>query len=34
MGINLEDFDEIPPSISMIESIRSFGYDFNTAISE
>ena len=34
MDINLEDFDEIPPSISMIESIRSFGYNFNTAVSD
>lgn len=34
MDINLEDFDEIPPSISMIESIRSFGYNFNTAIAD
>ena len=32
--MNLEDFDEIPPSISMVESIRSFGYNFNTAIAD
>ena len=34
MEIDLNDFDEVPPSISMIESIRSFGYNFNTAIAD
>ena len=32
--IDLSDFDEVPPSISMIESIRSFGYSFNTAVAD
>ena len=34
MEIDLNDFDEVPPSISMIESIRSFGYNLNTAIAD
>ena len=27
-------FDEIPPSTTLVESIRNFGYDLNTAISD
>ena len=34
MTFDRNKFDEVPPSISMIESIRSFGYNFNTAISD
>ena len=29
-----QGFDEIPPSTTLVESIRNFGYDLNTAISD
>ena len=27
-----EDLEELPPGSSLIESVRNFGYNFNTAI--
>ena len=28
------EFEECPPSVSMIESLRNIGYDFNYAIAD
>lgn len=32
--INEDDFEEINPAVSLIESVRSIGYDLNTAIAD
>ena len=32
--IDLNQYEEVAPSTSLVESVRNFGYDFNTAISD
>ena len=32
--MDLSHFEETPPSISMVESVRNFGYNLNTAVSD